>query len=205
MFWLWRRSLNLLILLVPYAIFRTPPRNWNFIGNIALVQKWPKCRFPLCDAGLRVSEHPPVWAEAPGIRKSIPSLLTCSYCDTTACRCSLPCPACFNPLYWGVLIVTKGRELVGQKPHLFQSSWSDFIVTFFVSHPSVTRREAFQSSLLRCSHCDRLPPHLPTHKLPFQSSLLRCSHCDDTKRKTQKPVNIIVVSILFTEVFSLWH
>ena len=57
-FWLWRRSLNLLILLVPYVIFRTPPQNWNFLGDIALVQKWPNRRFPLCDVGLHVSEHP---------------------------------------------------------------------------------------------------------------------------------------------------
>ena len=58
-FWLWRRTLNPLISLVPYAIFRTPPQNWNFLGNIALVQKWPKCRFPLCDVAFRVSEHLP--------------------------------------------------------------------------------------------------------------------------------------------------
>ena len=52
------RALNPLISLVPYAIFRTPPRNWHFLGDVALVRKWPKCRFPLCDAGLRFSEHP---------------------------------------------------------------------------------------------------------------------------------------------------
>ena len=57
-FLLWRRRrLYPLISLVPYATLRTPLRDWNFLGNIALVQKWLKCRFPLCDAGLRVSEH----------------------------------------------------------------------------------------------------------------------------------------------------
>ena len=57
----------------------------------------------------------------------------------------------------------------------------------------------FQSSLLRCSHCDSDENEDLDADDKFQSSLLRCFHCDSTKKRHIDEV--IVVSILSTEVF----
>ena len=128
-FSLWR-ALNPLILLVPYAIFRTPSRNWHFLGDIALVQKWPKRCFPLCDAGLRVSEHLPGPSRSYGCSENL-----------------------FH-LYWGVFS-NRENVRIKKKAQVFQSSLPKCSycdeVREFLQH---IRRWLFQSSLLRCSDCD---------------------------------------------------
>ena len=109
----------------------------------------------------------------------------------------------FNPLYWGVLIVTlrlldRCREVVSFNPHY----WGVLIVTP-QSMVICMREELFQSSLLRCSYCDSKAASPTTSgRKGFQSSLLRCSYCDGYwGGGSGEGTN---VSILFTEVFLLW-
>src|SRR5690606_16321958 len=61
----------------------------------------------------------------------------------------------------------------------------------------------FQSSLLRCSHCDFQSSGSTSPQSPlFQSSLLRCSYCDIVFNVSASTPNDLV-SILFTVVFLL--
>ena len=86
--------------------------------------------------------------------------------------------------------------------------------------------QVFQSSLLRCSHCDTA--HTSNHKSSarFQSSLLRCFYCDQeipvepghatanfnplywgafiVTHQTGVDCSCDAISILFTEVLLLW-
>ena len=107
------------------------------------------------------------------------SLLRCSYCDGR--RGSFQPPGLrFNPLYWGVLIVT---------------SW------FFEVEACKTLR--FQSSLLRCSYCDSFN-FWSSKRISWVSILFTevflLWHCLATREVIKK-----AVSILFTEVFLLWQ
>ena len=89
-------------------------------------------------------------------------------------------------------------EVVNQ----FQSSLLRCFHCDGMTYESDGKRVKFQSSLLRCFHCDDYADDW-TDKLSgqFQSSLLRCFHCD--MRKPFASGIWLSVSILFIEVFPL--
>ena len=136
----------------------------------------------------------------------------------------------FNPLYWGVFIVTSHR-LKSLKSHLFSFNplyWGVFIVTFVMKLiPNVLRVSILFIEVFSLWLPSSFPPDPPCG---FQSSLLRCFHCDDPGFKLPvsadtRPgfnplywgvfiVTMVIkscvrvpakVSILFIEVFSLWQ
>ena len=106
-----------------------------------------------------------------------------------------------------------------------------FIEVFPLWHPVLSGYKSdpgFQSSLLRCFHCDGKIETVRLLLIEFQSSLLRCFHCDFGRRQLWScgasrfnplywGVSIVTladdrfgdeyseVSILFIEVFPLWR
>ena len=135
------------------------------------------------------------------------SLLRCSYCDGIWNGWRFAQDVSFNPLYWGVLIVTVlpgiGDTLPDQGFNPLY--WGVLIVTRANCEKPSGISISFQSSLLRCSYCDAAvcPGDGPRNVAAFQSSLLRCSYCDDGKQTGAFGVH--EVSILFIEVFLLWR
>ena len=115
-----------------------------------------------------------------------------------------PVSSRFNPLYWGVLIVT-GLTQSEIAASLVSILFIEVFLLWLRKRRTACRSTEAVSILFIEVFLLWLKGGLRVDEkyIPFQSSLLRCSYCDPLP--IQDRPQSVYVSILFIEVFLLWQ